>query len=174
MSDLTMFLTHLKQPEYIHVLVNPMPVYGMAMGILALLAGLLTKSRAASMAALLVVIVAAGSILPTTMTGERAYDRVYAMSNQDAQRWLDEHEERAELVALVYYAAAALAAAALLAQWRSWKVARAMSIIAFVVSLAALAGGGWASQAGGQVRHSEFRDGPPPSSGGEKEQERGR
>ena len=32
-------------PEYVHVLLNPLPVYGLAIGVLALCAGLLARSR---------------------------------------------------------------------------------------------------------------------------------
>ena len=32
-------------PEYVHVLLNPLPVYGLGMGVLALCAGLLARSR---------------------------------------------------------------------------------------------------------------------------------
>jgi hypothetical protein len=33
-------LKGLEQPEYIHVLINPLPVYGLAMGLVALMIGL--------------------------------------------------------------------------------------------------------------------------------------
>ena len=32
------FLKGLEQPEYIHVLINPLPVYGLAMGLIGLIA----------------------------------------------------------------------------------------------------------------------------------------
>ena len=34
------FLKGLEQPEYIHVLINPLPVYGLAMGLIGLMIGL--------------------------------------------------------------------------------------------------------------------------------------
>ena len=34
------FLKGLKRPEYIHVLINPLPVYGLAMGLIVLIIGL--------------------------------------------------------------------------------------------------------------------------------------
>lgn len=69
----------LKQPEYIHVLLNPLPVYGLAMGTLALFVSLLFKSRTAQLTSLLLVFVAAGSAWPVYFYGEHGYDRVYAM-----------------------------------------------------------------------------------------------
>jgi hypothetical protein len=39
------FLKGLEQPEYIHVLINPLPVYGLAMGLVGLSIGLALRSR---------------------------------------------------------------------------------------------------------------------------------
>jgi hypothetical protein len=41
------FLKGLEQPEYIHVLINPLPVYGLAMGLAGLMIGLALRSREA-------------------------------------------------------------------------------------------------------------------------------
>ena len=42
------FLKRLEQPEYIQVLINPLPVYGLAMGLIGLMIGLvLRKPRGA-------------------------------------------------------------------------------------------------------------------------------
>lgn len=45
MTELHDFLQQLRQPEYVHVLLNPIPVYGMASGILALVVALILRSR---------------------------------------------------------------------------------------------------------------------------------
>ncbi len=39
-------LEHLSNPEYVHVLLNPLPVYGLAMGVLGLTVALIAGSRA--------------------------------------------------------------------------------------------------------------------------------
>ena len=41
------FLKGLEQPEYLHVLINPLPVYGLAMGVIGLIIGLVLRSREA-------------------------------------------------------------------------------------------------------------------------------
>ncbi len=53
------FLKDLEQAVYIHALVNPMPVYGLAMGMLGLLAGIVARSRAAQIVGLMLVAIAA-------------------------------------------------------------------------------------------------------------------
>ncbi len=40
-------LRDLRQPEYIHVLINPLPVYGLAMGLLGLIVAFFLRSRPA-------------------------------------------------------------------------------------------------------------------------------
>ena len=44
-------LRDLRQPEYIHVFLNPLPVYGLLAGLIALLIAILLHSRAAKITA---------------------------------------------------------------------------------------------------------------------------
>ena len=45
-------LTRLSNPEYLHVLLNPLPVYGLATGVLGLVIALITRAPAARVTAL--------------------------------------------------------------------------------------------------------------------------
>ena len=112
MTELHDFLQQLRQPEYVHVLLNPIPVYAMTSGILALIVALILRSRPAQITAFVVVIFAALSVWPVGEFGERASDRVYAMSNKEAQQWLDVHRHRADVGEWVFYVTAAVAAVA--------------------------------------------------------------
>ena len=161
MSGLHEFLQQLKQPEYVHVLLNPIPVYGTLCGILALVIGLLLRSRPAQIAALVLVILASLSAWPVSEYGERAYDRVYSMSNSDSQKWLDAHMRRADRGVYVFYATALVAATALILPLFRSRAQIPLALATLVLALVALAVGGWISHAGGKVRHSEFREGPP-------------
>ncbi len=162
MTELHLMLQQLRQPEYIHVLLNPLPVYGMAMGLVALVVAWIARKRAAQAVALLIVALAGVSVWPVVEFGERGYDRVYAMSNKDAQQWLDVHATRASRAAPVFYAVAVLAVATVLVPWKFPKTNNVLLAITLAMALVALGLGGWISHAGGQVRHSEFREGPPP------------
>ena len=162
MHELKQIWETFRQPEYIHVLLNPLPVYGLAMALLALVVGLIARSPAARATGLLLVVVAGGSVWPVAEYGERGYDRVFSMSNPDAQQWLQVHAQRASRVAVVFYVTAGLAAAALAANWKIPKVGMVLTLLTVLAVLVSLAAGGWVSHAGGQVRHREFRTGPPP------------
>jgi hypothetical protein len=156
------FFQSLKQPEYVHVLLNPIPVYGTLCGILGLIVGFILRSRPAQMTALILVVLSSLSVWPVVEYGERAYDRVYSMSNSDGQRWLDAHMHRADRGVYVFYATAFVALAALILPAFRPRTQTPLALAALVFALVALAVGGWISHAGGKVRHSEFRQGPAP------------
>ncbi len=161
MPEYQEFLQQLKQPEYVHVLLNPIPVYAMVCGILALVVALILRSRSAQITAFVVVIFAALSVWPVAEYGERGYDRVYSMSNGDAQQWLDVHAHRADIGSWVFYATAAMAVAALILPRFKPRMQLPLALVTLVFALVSLAAGAWISHAGGKVRHSEFRNGPP-------------
>src|SRR5438270_622186 len=109
----------LRQPEYIHVLINPLPVYGLAMGLLGLVVAFFLRSRTAQIATLVIILVSTAAAWPVYEFGEQAYDRVVSMSDEPGQAWLDEHRDRAEDLIWFFYAVALLSTAALIAP-RKW------------------------------------------------------
>lgn len=153
---------HLGDPEYLHVLLNPLPVYGLAMGVLALAIALITRSRAARLAALGVVFVAALSAWPVYEKGQAGYDRVLSMSDDQGSKWLEEHMRRAEKLIYVFYGVAALAALAALSEWKLRRAAVPLGIATLVLASANLGVGGYIGYAGGHIRHKEFRFEPAP------------
>ena len=54
-------LRDLQQPEYIHVVINPLPVYGLAGGLIGLFIAICQRSRRAIVAALVIVLVSAAA-----------------------------------------------------------------------------------------------------------------
>lgn len=90
-----------RQPEYVHVLLNPLPVYGLAMGWIGLVIGFFLRSRPAQFATLVLILISAASAWPVYEFGEQGYDRVLSMSDEAGQAWLDEHQHRGEQ--LIYF-----------------------------------------------------------------------
>jgi hypothetical protein len=164
------FIRGLRQPEYVHVLLNPLPVYGLLISWIALIAALISKSRKAQIVAFIVVFITSISAWPAFEFGEEGYDRVLAMSDDDGHAWLDEHEERAEKLIYVFYALAALSAAAIIAPLRWPKSSVPLAIAVVLVGAAALASGCYIAHAGGKIRHREFRNEPPPPIRSQEEQ----
>src|SRR5213082_781069 len=106
-------LRDLRQPEYIHVLLNPLPVYGLLTGLIGLVIALILKSRRAQIATLALVLISSASAWPVYEFGQQGYDRVLSMADEDGQAWLDEHKERGEDLIWLFYALIALSALAI-------------------------------------------------------------
>jgi glucan phosphoethanolaminetransferase (alkaline phosphatase superfamily) len=155
----------LSQPEYVHVLINPLPVYGLGMGVLALLVAFIIRSRQAQVVALVLIVVSAASAWPVFIYGAKGYQRVHAMSDNDGQAWLDAHKRRAEKLIYIYYVTAAVGLIAIVAPFRWPKIAPSLAAFALILAMGLLCAGGYIAYAGGKVRHREFRNEPPPEEG---------
>jgi hypothetical protein len=156
------FLRGLRQPEYVHVLLNPLPVYGLLISWIALVAALISKSRRAQIVALILVFITSISAWPVYEFGEQGYDRVLAMSDDDGHAWLDEHQDRAQKLIYLFYAVAALSAAAILVPLRWPKSSVPIAVAVVLLGATVLTSGYYIAYAGGKIRHREFRTEPAP------------
>jgi hypothetical protein len=155
--------TALQKPEYIHVLLNPLPVYGLAIGVLAWCLAALARSRGAQGLALALILLAAASAWPAAHFGSAAYDRVSSMSGPDSQKWLNWHRHLGERAAWACYLTAAFSTGGLVAAWKRPRFSRLAAGLSVASAFLALSLGAFAAFAGGKIRHSEFRSGPPPA-----------
>src|SRR5262249_26444477 len=124
-------LRDLQQPEYIHVLLNPLPIYGLLAALTGLVIAVVLKSRRAQIATLTLVLISSGSAWPVYEFGQQGYDRVLSMADEAGQAWLDEHKERGENLIWIFYALAALSAVAIAApiKWPKSSVSLAVLVI---------------------------------------------
>ena len=148
---------HLQKPEYLHVLLNPLPVYGVALGIVALILAIILRSRRAQIVALILLFISAASAWPVAEFGEQSYDILKSRSDDIGAHWLDAHGQRATRALPAFYALAALALAAAGAPWKYPKCSTPLNVLTLLLSIAVLGLGIWIAFAGGQVRHKEFR-----------------
>ncbi len=156
------FLRDLRQPEYIHVLINPLPIYGLFLSWVGLIIALFLKSRRAQIATLALVLISSTSAWPVYEFGQQAYDRVLSMADPDGQAWLDAHKDRAEDLICIFYALAALSAIAIAAPMKWPKSSVPLAIATILLGAVTLGTGGYIAYAGGKIRHREFRNEPPP------------
>ena len=156
-------LAHLKQPEYIHVLLNPLPIYGIALGALALVIAMTLKNRRAQITALILVFIGAGSTIPVVHYGDAGYDVIESqMSSDQADAWLDAHGQRALRAMPAFYALIALSLIALFAPWKWPKTSTVLNALTLALAIFDFGLAGWIGYAGGQAMHKEFRAGMPP------------
>jgi hypothetical protein len=160
-----------RQPEYVHVLLNPIPVYGLLVAWIGLVISFFLKSRRAQIATLALVLITAGSAWPVFEFGEQGYDRVLAMSDDDGQAWLDEHQARADKLIYVFYALAVMSAVAIVVPMRWPRSSPALVIAVILLGAATLGCGTYIAYAGGKTRHREFRNEPAPAKRAEQQSE---
>lgn len=150
-------------PEYLHVLLHPVLIVGLALALLTLVAGLVTRSKVTQVIALALVLACSATAWPVLGLGQNAYNRIRPQADDAGQAWAREHMRRAETFVYVFYATALLAGAGLLAH-RKWpKAVKPFTFAVLISGASSLAVGGWISKAGGQIRHPEFRQSPPPT-----------
>jgi hypothetical protein len=155
-------LRDLQQPEYLHVLLNPLPVYGLAVALFGLIAAMYLGSRGGQITALVLIFATAISAWPVAHYGEAAEDRVLAMADEAGQAWLKAHAHRVDELIFVFYVLALVSAAAIFAPKKWPKSARPLAIATLLLALVSLGAGGYIAYAGGKIRHREFRNSPPP------------
>lgn len=153
----------LAQPEYLHVLINPLPVYGLAVAALGLIMGVVLRSRPAQVATLSLVVLCGVIAWPVAHYGEEGYDRVLSMTDDQGAAWLKAHEHRADELVWTFYVLAAVAAIAIFAPMQWPKTATTLALITLICSFAVLGVGGYIAYAGGKIRHREFRNEPAPA-----------
>jgi hypothetical protein len=162
-------LRDLQQPEYVHVLLNPLPVYGLLAGWVGLIIALVLRSRRAQIATLTLVFLSSISAWPVYEFGEQGYDRVLSMTDQDGEAWLDEHMHRAEGLIWLFYVLAALSAVAIAAPIKWQKSSAPLAVAVILLAAVTLGSGAYIAYAGGRVRHREFRNEPAPPKKSEEE-----
>src|SRR6266496_2909473 len=156
------FFQHLNEPEYMHVLLNPLPVYGLAIGVVGLLLAVVARNRTGIVIALVLVFLSGLSAWTTYHYGEAAYDRVKAMTDTTGDQWLDEHMARGEKLIYAFYVLAGLALVGMFAPMKWPRSSLQLAIATLLIGCTTLGIGFYIAYAGGHVRHSEFRFEAPP------------
>ncbi len=152
----------LSQPEYVHVLINPLPVYGLAVAMLGLVIALVQRSRGAQIAMLILIVFCGAIAWPVVHFGEEGYDRVLSLTDDQGGTWLKAHAQRADHFVWFFYGLAAFALVAIFAP-RKWpRAALPLALAMLLFSGVVLGMGGYIAYAGGRIRHREFRNEPAP------------
>jgi hypothetical protein len=146
-------------PIHQHLLINHLPVIGLAVAALALFIAFFFRSRAVLAPPLIAVLLLAGTAIPVHETGEHAFKEIQKIADDAGQDWLYEHSDRAEAGMPAYYVLAGFALVALLAPFKWPRSALPLALLTWLAALVCIGIGGWISQAGGPIVHAELR--PP-------------
>lgn len=158
------FLHELANPAYRHLLINHLPILGLAAGALALFVGMLLRDHAAKIPGLIVILVMAASAFPVYETGEQAYRPIRRIADDTGVDWLDAHMDRADQGVRAFYALVGLALVALVLPVKWPRSSLPLAILTLLGAIACLGIGGWIAQAGGPIMHPELRPAAPANS----------
>ena len=100
-------------PEYIHILINPLPTYGVAIGIGVLVVGLLSRSITMRNVGLVIILLSTGVVWAVVHYGQHAYNHLFPDLDSESKKWADLHMDRAESFIWDFYLTAVLSIIAL-------------------------------------------------------------
>ena len=143
---------------HLHLIVNHVPIVGSLFAAVLLAAGVLKHDLTLTKAGLLAVLAAGLLCLPAQLTGEGA--AAIAQNLPRVSRALiNNHAEAAELGFWVLESAAALALFGLLLLKNNSPKARLLSLLTLVAAVLSFGLRARAGNLGGQIRHTEIREG---------------
>ena len=148
---------------HLHLLLNHIPVAGLALGLLVVGWGFVRKSRDVTTVGLAAFVIAALAAGGTFLTGEPAEDRVGGLAGV-SRATIERHEEAAEPALVATIIAGLVAILAVVMPRRQVAVALlAVGAIAFALVARA-------ANLGGHIRHTELAGATAPAStGGEND-----
>jgi uncharacterized membrane protein len=143
---------------YLHLLINHFPILGFVFGVLVIATGFLLKNDAVKLTSFGLITFSALMAIPAFMTGASAEDAVEGLAGI-TETITESHEDAAALALWLIIPVGVISALAFWSVLKKDKLARSLSIITFVLSVLSAAVLGWVGKTGGQVRHTEFRNG---------------
>ena len=152
----------LDRPEYVHVLINHLPLIGLLVGMVSLGCAIGLKNRGAIFLGLALVALLSLSACVVSYFGEEGYDRVLSMADENGQAFLRYHQHLADRWIFLFYVCAAVALMGIVFGWKWPRWLTPISILTLLLGAGALAAGILIARSGGEIRHREFRSGPPP------------
>lgn len=149
-------------PEYLHIILNHLPLIGFLAGGIPLLIGALLKKEALVRIGALLVLVFGAPAYFIMETGKEAEERLAhgetaAVIDELSHEFLHEHEERAEIAIIAIYVTLGLTVLCLAATFTVKKAGTPLAWITLLALAVSLGLTAWTAQAGGRIRHPEFR-----------------
>jgi uncharacterized membrane protein len=154
-----------------HLMLTHVPVILSLVGLIMLTVAFFTKNITLTKTSYLLMVIAGIGAIPVYFTGEGTEDAIKNLPGV-SETIIEKHEDVAKL-AMIAISAAGLAALAALFSFR-WQTAT--RVFRIVVLLLAIASGGLMAQTahlGGQIRHTEIRNGAAGQNGNENSGEKG-
>lgn len=156
----------------LHLAFNHIPLIFPVAGILILITGFLVKSELVKRIAYMLFIFGGVAAALAIWSGEGAEEVAEKLPGVTDQL-IHEHEEMAEKFAMLSYILAALSAATLYGSWKKMAWSRIASYLIVVVAAVGLFLAQQTGHLGGQIRHTEIRNGANVQNGDQPTSEQG-
>jgi hypothetical protein len=144
-------------PAHLHLLANHVPIFAAALSIPLLLMSLWRRDESGTfLTAVLFLVIAGLGAIVAERSGHAAEEIVEKLPGIE-ERFIHEHEERAEVALWLTLASAALGIATLALVWRRRPVPVWSAVLLLVAAAVTTGVMAWTSLAGGEIRHPEIR-----------------
>lgn len=151
-----------ENPAYRHVLLNHLPITGLALAACVLAWGVIEDRWTSIVLGLALVALCSLSAVLVLQSGDAAYPFLFDQLDGRGQGWLDHHAFLAERFGRCLPINGVLAALAIAAGLRRLAWRRRLGFALLATTCASLMVAGVIAEAGGQIRHAEFRTSNPP------------
>lgn len=139
-----------------HLVLNHLPIIIPIVGLLVIIGGFIVKSEIVKRVAYCIFILGAISAFAAIATGDGA-EEVVEHIDGISKSLIHEHEEKAEVFALLSYALGLISVLALWSNWRKKLYAHYIAYVVIAFCFVVLYFGQQTGTTGGEIRHSEIR-----------------
>ena len=153
---------------HLHLVVNHLPIIFPFVGIIILLIGVFTKSEVSKRNAYLIFILGAIASIAAMATGEGAEEGVENISGV-SESLIKTHEEAAELFAGFSYLLGGISLIGLLSSFKNFTFSKFFPFLTLIVAVTAIYFAQKAGNTGGEIRHTEIRNGATVQNGDQAE-----
>lgn len=140
---------------HLHLTITHLPIFGIFLGMVVLIYGLLSKSEATVGAAYLVFILSSIGGGIAYFTGEYAEELVEHIIGV-AERNIKLHEESAEITIIVLTVLGVTAFVSLILNYRLKKYHNELAVLTLLIAMISLSLAARTAYLGGQIRHTEI------------------
>lgn len=141
-----------------HLVVNHLPIIFPIVGVIVMITGLISKSEPVKRTAFLIFIIGAFASIAAMTTGEGAEEIVENISGV-SESYIKTHEETAETFALLSYILGGISLIGLWASFKQKSISNTITIATVVFAFVVLFFGKQTGTTGGEIRHTEIRNG---------------
>lgn len=141
-----------------HLVVNHLPIIFPLVGVIIMITALISKSEAVKRTAYLIFVLGALATLAAMSTGEGA-EEVVENINGITENYIESHEEAAEIFALLSYILGGISLIGLWVSFKQKSYSNIMVVATLIFAIVVLFFAKQTGTTGGEIRHTEIRDG---------------